>query len=437
MWALGGASDAKRSTKSSFRHIFYLITMKKSIILAALVAAAVPASAQIAFRSEKYINFIPADLTYDNSPKIYTNDDDHNVEIFDASFNLIKNFHLNLPLKKEHVIKESCSNAEVLKISNCEINKYSEIDYMYATSIDDMIGKLKMANGLDFHKITMNDIPGAYSGKMFCSLDENGIIQLHTYDIYWNSTFEFKNEGALTWNLVSEESDEYNANLVYFEYYNLDNSTNYDDEEFQFTQNFFNSDSKWEYVTEKVGAEQLIESRFYVNRFNANGTMIIDRTSRYETTELGYSIINEDGTEVGFIAKPEGCKYFDINDLVVIGNKKYLTADGYSSDTEGNEVYYDYLIDLENLSDVALVVERKDSMRVVSQGDVVEIILPNNAANGEVGIVGMNGQILGRQKVSEGQTRAQFNSANLAKGVYNATFTHKDGKRESQKFIVK
>lgn len=437
MWALGGASDAKRSTKSSFRHIFYLITMKKSIILAALAAAAVSASAQIAFQSEKYIKFIPADLTSDNSPKIYTIDDDHNVEIFDASFNLIKSFNLNLPLKKERVIKESCSNAEVLKISNCEINKYSEIDYMYATSIDDMIGKLKLANGMDFHKITMNDIPGAYNGNMFCSLDENGIIQLHTYYINWNSTFEFKNEGALTWNLVSEESDEYNAEVKQFEYYNFNNSSNIEEQEMSFTQNFFNNDSKWEYVTKKVGAEQLIESSFYVNRFNANGTMIIDRRRRYETSELGYSIINEDGTEVGFIAKPDGCDDFYLDFMVVFGNKKYFTADGHSSDTEGNEVYYYYLIDLENLSDVALVVERKDNMRVVSQGDVVEIILPNNAANGEVGIVGMNGQILGRQKVSEGQTRAQFNSANLAKGVYNATFTHKDGKRESQKFIVK
>ena len=88
MWALGGASDAKRSTKSSFRHIF-LITMKKSIILVALIAAVVPASAQIAFQSGNNISFIPADLTSDNSPKIYTKDDDDKVEIFDASFNLI------------------------------------------------------------------------------------------------------------------------------------------------------------------------------------------------------------------------------------------------------------------------------------------------------------------------------------------------------------
>ena len=268
---------------------------------------------------------------------------------------------------------------------------------------------------------------------MFCSLDENGIIQLHTYYICWNSTFEFKNEGALTWNLVAEDTDEYYAGLKSFNYYNFNNSSNSEELSMIFTQNFFNNDSKWEYVTEKVGAEQLIESSFYVGRFNANGTMIIDRVSRYGTQKLGYSIINEDGTEVGFIAKPDGCEDFYLDEMVVFGNKKYLTASGSSDEM----CDYDYLIDLENLSDVALVVEHKDNMRVVSQGDVVEIILPNNAANGEVGIVGMNGQILGRQKVSEGQTRAQFNSSNLAKGVYNATFTHKDGKRESQKFIVK
>ena len=138
--------------------------------------------------------------------------------------------------------------------------------------------------------------------------------------------------------------------------------------------------------------------------------------------------MNEDGVEVGFIAKPDSESDLWLSDVVVIGNKKYLRA-------EGDNHYY--LFDLENLSDAALVVERKDNMRVVTQGDVVEIILPKNAANGEVGIVGMNGQTLGRQTVSDGQNRAKFNSANIAKGVYNATFTHRNGKRESQKFVVK
>ena len=130
----------------------------------------------------------------------------------------------------------------------------------------------------------------------------------------------------------------------------------------------------------------------------------------------------------GLSVFPDGESGLWLYDVVVICNKKYLRADG--------DDHY-YLFNLENLSDAALVVERKDNIRVVSQGDVVEIILPKNAANGEVGIVGMNGQTLGRQKVGDGQNRARFNSANLAKGVYNATFIHKNGKRESQKFVVK
>lgn len=69
--------------------------MKKSIFLAALVAAAVPASAQIAFQSEN-INFVPGDLTADNAAKVYTIDNDDNVEVYDASLNRIKSFKMNL-----------------------------------------------------------------------------------------------------------------------------------------------------------------------------------------------------------------------------------------------------------------------------------------------------------------------------------------------------
>lgn len=69
--------------------------MKKSIFLAALVAAAVPASAQIAFQSEN-INFVPGDLTADNAAKVYTIDYDDNVEVYDASLNRIKSFKMNI-----------------------------------------------------------------------------------------------------------------------------------------------------------------------------------------------------------------------------------------------------------------------------------------------------------------------------------------------------
>lgn len=63
--------------------------------MAALVVAAVPASAQIAFQSEG-IAFVPGDLTADNAAKVYTIDNDDNVEVYDASLNRIKSFKMNL-----------------------------------------------------------------------------------------------------------------------------------------------------------------------------------------------------------------------------------------------------------------------------------------------------------------------------------------------------
>ena len=412
--------------------------MKKSIFLAALVAAAVPASAQIAFQSDE-IQFVPGDLTSDNAAKVYTIENDDNVEVFDASLNRIKSFKMNLNKATQGEKKERCSNAENMTLTGCQLDEYGEYRYwnenneevvLTATGVDDMIAKIYfLQNQTSLYKININGKAGAYNGPYFYYIGEDGkVFESTWYFRSWESTIEFVNEDALAWETMSESSYEvgYAEDL---EYYNFDNSTNSADMDFEISQTLFNDDSKWEYVVKKYEPTETEYTDYRIDEFDDNGRAIIYRRAHYGSSIAGFSIMNEDGAEVGFIAKPtESGRYFDLYDVVVIGNKKYLRADG--------DDHY-YLFNLENLSDAALVVERKDNMRVVSQGDVVEIILPKNAANGEVGIVGMNGRMLGRQKVSDGQSRAQFNSANLAKGVYNATFIHKNGKRESQKFVVK
>lgn len=411
--------------------------MKKIIFLAALVAAVVPASAQIAFQSEN-INFVPGDLTADNAAKVYTIENDDNVEVYDASLNRIKSFKMNLNKATRGEKKEKCSNAENLTLTGCHLYEQGEYRYwnenneevvLTATSVDDMIAKIYfLENQTSLYKININGKAGAYSGQLFYYIGEDGKVFYSAWDFYsWESIIEFGNEDALVWETISEETSDVNGYAEELEYYNFDNSTNSADMDFEISQTLFNDDSKWEYVVKKFGPLETEYTDYRIDEFD-NGRAIIYRTARYEASIAGYSIMNEDGAEVGFIAKPDGESGLWLYDVVVIGNKKYLRADG--------DDYY-YLFDLDNLGSAALVVERKDNMRVVSQGDVVEIILPKNAANGEVGIVGMNGQMLGRQKVGDGQSRAKFNSANLAKGVYNATFTHKNGKRESQKFVVK
>lgn len=413
--------------------------MKKSIFLAALVAAAVPASAQIAFQSEE-INFVPGDLTADNAAKVYTIENDDNVEVFDASLNRIKSFKMNLNKATQGEKQERCSNPENMILSGCELNEQGEYRYwdensneyvvLTATSVDDMIAKIYfLQNQTSLYKININGKAGAYNGHYFYYIGEDGKVFESTWYFHsWESTIEFVNEDALVWETISEGLYE-SGYAEELEYYNFDNSTNSADMDFVISQTLFNDDSKWEYVVKKFGSSEIEYTDYRIDEFDgSNGRAIVSRTARYGSSTAGFSIMNEDGVEVGFIAKPDSESYLWLYDVVVIGNKKYLRADG--------DDHY-YLFDLENLSSAALVVERKDNMRVVSQGDVVEIILPKNAANGEVGIVGMNGQTLGRQKVSDGQSRAKFNSANLAKGVYNATFIHKNGKRESQKFVVK
>lgn len=236
-------------------------------------------------------------------------------------------------------------------------------------------------------------------------------------------TIEFGNEGAL-WETISQDLYEDARDIEGLEYYDYDNNISYEDKSIEVSQTIFNDDAKWEYIARKYGPIEFIINSLSID-FGDNGKIKVERYGWYVTPVTGYAIMNEDGAEVANIANPnpgDGSLYID--NVLVIGNKKYLA---------GWDDCNQYLFDLDNLDSVALIVERQSNMREVSQGDVVEIILPKNAANGEVGIVAMNGHTIGWQKVANGQSNAIFNSANLAKGVYNATFTHQDVKREAQK----
>ncbi|MGN0231148.1 MAG: hypothetical protein ACI4A8_02925 [Muribaculaceae bacterium] len=422
--------------------------MKKTIIIAALsLAAAFPTSAKIAFQTERSIRFVQPMITTDNSSKLFTIDDDNNVEIYDTSLNRIKSFKCNIQDEGnsvEHNIYESCSNADNIKISDCYLREDGEYKYyndnsewvaLTATSVDDMVSKLSQIENKTFYKITMNDKAGAYNKDNFYSLNNNGTVIKSRYFPDYDDIITFENENALTWEFISEDYYSYTlTGLVKSVFSDYDNPSGTYGTSAILSQNIFNNDSKWEYITTKYDNKETFSKCSYkVNSFSDDGRMIIKRSSYYHRALLGYSIMNEDGAEAGFIAKPAEAEIFYIDEICTFGNKYYVLADVDTYDGH----HFSYLIDIDNLSSVALSVERKDNMRVVSQGDVVEIILPKNASNGEVGIVSMNGQTLGCQKVGDGQTCAKFNSANLAKGIYNATFIHKDGKRESQKFIVK
>ena len=216
--------------------------MKKSIFLAALVAAAVPASAQISFQSEG-IGFVPGDFTADNAAKVYTIENDDNVEVYDASLNRIKSFKMNLNKATQGEKNERCSNAENMTLTGCELYENGEYRYwnenneevvLTATSVDDMIAKLYFfENQTSLYKININGKDGAYRGHDFYSIGEEGKVYRFTWYFYsWESIIEFGNEDALAWETISEGLYEtgYAEDL---EYYNFDNSTNSADMDFE------------------------------------------------------------------------------------------------------------------------------------------------------------------------------------------------------------
>lgn len=71
-------------------------------------------------------------------------------------------------------------------------------------------------------------------------------------------TIEFGNEGALTWETISQDLYEDARDIEGLEYYDYDNNISYEDKSIEVSQTIFNDDAKWEYISRKYGPTEFI-----------------------------------------------------------------------------------------------------------------------------------------------------------------------------------
>lgn len=226
-------------------------------------------------------------------------------------------------------------------------------------------------------------------------------------------------------------SPDWESYFVYLKYY--DTSEDDSDNSLDFSQTFFNSDSKYEFIQP---CYELVEDR-HESDWDYDGE--VDHIDIYYVPKvIGYSIINELGETLQTIIPnlPEGHRIYNDCHLLNINGKCYLVMNYEGNNSE----YYLYYRITPGQSSVQQVGEpiRTSVFPTMSRRDEMVTVELDDAADAQREIVVTNaqGQTVYKQRVAPGEKRVQINSGRLSHGL-NIVTVKGDNSQQSCKVLVK
>lgn len=450
--------------------------MKKTFLTAVIfLATATVANAQLIFsKTGCDLGFVPKSLTVSEKtvPYMVVGYEYANINILDDNFNTVKTLNLNCPKYKSVTFTETAT----VELTGAKLNlpltglQYSGSRYYYydnasgttiyptATTLTEMITVLNEhsydadfkefqidgmvacydANGYDFYQSSI--FGKKYPSKIY-AIGEDNFIYYYYISGYYTPTFD---ESSAQWTNRKELSSyEYGGKPVYCEFVDYDRNGVVTEERDAITQNFFNSDDKWEYIVEIISDPVTTYSYSDNPQMNANGTTTITRTGKTTCHVIGFKVLSEDGTvlfEVNHGENFAADKGFDVN-LVIVNGKKYLIESSYgyiSTEQKYESQTVVYLID-ENTSSLSLIQSstRSGNFKAVPANGILELQLADEFTNSDLILTGVAGQQVGRTHIPAGQQNASINVSGLPQGVYNATISKGNKTIGTQKFLIK
>ena len=245
-----------------------------------------------------------------------------------------------------------------------------------------------------------------------------------------------------TWTKDTEyfsDDDDYYPNISRCQYMNVDQSF-YPTPYFFVSQNLFNNDEYWEYISFDI---EFTPAYYYQPWTDSDG--VIRREVYLRSIYKGIKIMNEAGTVLAYLPVPdkdnEITTELEIESVSVLNGLIYITTYEYVRKENDSSRSYEgiYVIDPVNTS-------VKSSMRaparmeinttVVEQGDRLNIQVSESGVNDNVTISSMSGQVLQTTNVNQGNP-VLINTSAMPKGVYNVTLRGNGNPTENQRIIVK
>lgn len=270
----------------------------------------------------------------------------------------------------------------------------------------------------------------------YVATDDNGYLM----EFYAEYDLELDLTNA-TWTKDTEYGSPdvyYYPNIGKYQYMNVDQSF-YPTAPVFVSQNLFNNDDYWEYLSYDVD----YIPRYYDPWTDSEG--VVRREVYFRTIVKGIKVMNEEGTVLAYLKMPdednEQTTGVQIMTVSVLNGLIYIITDETvrKDDNYGNSYEGIYVIDPVNTS-------VKSSMRaparmeinttVVEQGDRLNIQVSDSGDNDNVTISSMSGQVLQTSNVNQGNP-VLINTSAMPKGVYNVTLRGNGNPTENQRIIVK
>lgn len=243
-------------------------------------------------------------------------------------------------------------------------------------------------------------------------------------------TFDVKITPTGRWETVEDRTYyDKRGNIKYFEWFDFNGKSLYEDAELTITQTLFNSDDKYEYI------RPILQQSSYTSESDRDYDGEVDEiTTYYDSKELGFEIVNEDGDVLQSIRFESPKEYVDYV-LVTINDKYYFVVEMENEDYSYTYEWYALTPGSSTgLKKVQAPVSVTARPAMAKRHESITIETTGDDKNREVNIVDASGKSVWKQTIPAGQKSIRVNASKLSKGL---NVVNVDGKKEqSVKVIV-
>ncbi len=206
----------------------------------------------------------------------------------------------------------------------------------------------------------------------------------------------------------------------------------YYDEGYLFaTQNLFNNDDKYEYLTYIVEAVD----------YKYENLDLGWRVSGQKLAVTGIKIMSEDGTTLNTVRFPDG--YSSLTStyyyhLVTLGDKNYLSIMAWDENDDRYALIYAIDSSNNSVKSVGAPIKVKVHPTAPQRGESVNVDLSEELTQGAIiNVTSASGNVVMTQKVAAGTNRATIDTSSLQRGMYIVTVNNGKATRENTKIIIR
>lgn len=471
--------------------------MKKTLLLAAIACMTcnVANAQSLVVSSDKGISVVSKAFTSTGKPMLTLTDyrgenGQKTFTLYNADLTVSKTININLPSYRYYSYSETTmvepndSSVVLIDHSGGRSYDFSDVDVSNISSSAELIAAFATQFSLSSEALEpYTDSDGhigfvwpSYLGVQYTYYDYNSygtkypttyyaIVngQIWECNNYYGTQYEYPipytldedgdrvySPEGLTWTREewSGQDETYYGYLSSIYYADYDNAEG-EGLDAYITQTLFNNDSKWEYLvpvfeeyTEYgnprtyTGGYYDKERNEYINDYT---NLYFRRSVIHSVHTVGCKVVNEDGnTLMTFKSQRANCTSFWMENLFLLGGKKYITArEEWEEDGERQILQTLYLFDTFTTSVQEISsVKGRAPMAIVS-GDNIDVTLSDADTNSDLILSNMAGQVVGQKHVAAGETRSHMNAAGMPKGLYNLTLRRHGHVLNNQKLMVK